>query len=88
MASTPTPVPPWAVACWADGINVYAEIPLKTGGGYYRYSQPFSDEGLRKLLHLLRDHEPKGPPISETHQSYRAEQREYATSKLRQLGLV
>lgn len=84
-----TTIPPWAVPCWTDGINVYAEIPCRDGSTY-RYSQPFSDNGLLKLLHLLRDHEPKGPVISEPSRSFEAKQATYdlARRKLASLGLV
>ena len=81
-------VPRWAVACWTDGTNVYAEIPT-IDGGFYRYSQPYSNDGLGRLLRLLRDHKPKGPSVREPEgPSIATESRTYANSKLHQLGLI
>ena len=89
--ATPSPIPHYAVPCWTDGINVYAEIPCRDGTTY-RYSQPYSENGLTKLLHLLRDHEPKGPPAPPLHttSSYieRQASHDLARRKLAALGLV
>jgi len=48
--------PPWAVRLWTDTRNIYVEIPAKEPGNPpLVLSYPHSENGLGKVLNLMRD---------------------------------
>lgn len=53
--------PPWAVVCWCDDRFIYAEIACKEGPPFI-FKEALTNDGLNKLLHLMRDARRKAPP--------------------------
>lgn len=47
----PTAAPPWAIKCWADDLNVYAEVPSVNGPCVVAYRK--STGGLAQALATL-----------------------------------
>lgn len=47
----PSAAPPWAIRCWADDINVYAEVPSVNGPCVVAYAR--SEGGLSQALATL-----------------------------------
>lgn len=48
------PIPPYAVTCWCDEINVYVALPMTQGGIPYICKYPLSSGGLASALEVLR----------------------------------
>jgi hypothetical protein len=91
-----TAAPPWAIRCWTDGLQLYAEIP---GSPCYVMKLSLTDSGLHKALDLLRTRaraemngaygKPAALPQPQiTRKGPTPEQRKAAVEVLRKLGMV
>ena len=50
----PSPIPAWAVTCWADETNVYVAMPMTKGGIPYITKFALCEGGLSMALSVLR----------------------------------
>ena len=50
----PSPIPAWAVQCWADETNVYVAMPMTKGGTPYITRFPLCEGGLSAAMAILR----------------------------------
>jgi hypothetical protein len=48
-----SPIPPWAIQCWATETNIFVALPMTAGGVPYITRYPKSEGGLSMALAVL-----------------------------------
>ncbi len=55
MASLDTdPIPPYAITCWTNDIEIFVAMPMTKGGQPFIISFPLNEGGLTRALEVLR----------------------------------
>jgi hypothetical protein len=60
----PSPIPPWAIQCWATDTDIFVALPMTAGGIPYITRYPRSEGGLAQALAVLCARQPEAPKPS------------------------
>jgi hypothetical protein len=84
----PSPIPPYAVQCWADDNNIYVALPMTAGGTPYISRYPKSEGGLAQALAVLCARQPETPkPSASAPANYTRQPQVQTTLSVAQLRL-